>query len=93
MDTDFDGFLNQTDLKKFIINTLLVQRSKVNPIKLDRLMRLLDQHKKGCIHLTDIKEVFDNDFNSARNLTVTGFNKLDKTLSRSTFDWRINARQ
>ena len=56
-------------------------------------MRLLDQHKKGCIHLTDIKEVFDNDLLSARNLTITGFNKLDKTLKRSTFDWRINARQ
>lgn len=59
---------------------------------MDRLMRLLDQHKKGCIHLTDMVHVFENEIDLARNLTITGFNKLNKTLSRSTFDWKINAR-
>ena len=40
-----------------------------------------------------MKHVFKNEIDLARNLTITGFNKLDKTLTRSTFDWKINARQ
>ena len=50
----------------------------------------MDQFKRGCIQVNDLRQVLNHDVDSGMNLTISGFKKIP---GRTTFDWKINARQ
>lgn len=55
MDTDFDGFIGLHDLKQFLITILRYQAEEVDDIKLERLFKLMDRMKRGCIQSGDLQ--------------------------------------
>ena len=55
IDSDFDGFLSKRDLKKFLINTLHLPSKEVTSPIVDRLFKLMDQFKRGCIQVNDFR--------------------------------------
>lgn len=48
-DKDFDGFISQDDLKKGLLNNLVVPEHEIKDTKIERLYRLLDSFKTGKI--------------------------------------------
>lgn len=42
-DFDFDGFLSQEDIKKFLIKFLQVKEQEIDNVKLSRLFKLCDR--------------------------------------------------
>ncbi len=89
IDNDFDGFLSRNDLAHFLKNVLHYSEKELTSSIVDRLFKLMDQFKRGCIQVNDFRKVLEHDVDSAMNLTISGFKKIK---GRSTFDWRINAR-
>ncbi len=53
VDSDFDGFISKADLKKFLIVELNERSEDVNSSNIDRLFKLLDRFKRGCINKED----------------------------------------
>ena len=90
VDNDFDGFINKKDLEHFLLNVLHLSEKVVTSPVIDRLFKLMDQFKRGCIQVNDFKKVLEHNVNTGMNLTISGFKNLT---GRSTFDWKINARQ
>jgi len=50
----------------------------------------MDQYKRGCIQINDFRKIIEDDVDTAMNLTITGSKEIQ---GRTTFDWRLNARQ
>ena len=59
VDSDFDGFISKSDLKKFLISVLNVRTEEANSSNIDRLFKLLDRFKRGCITKDDFAHFFD----------------------------------
>ena len=89
-DRDFDGFINKNDLRLFLIEVIKIQEKEITSPRIDRLFKLMDQFKRGCVQFLDFKRIFTENFNTANNLNISGFKKLFGT---NTFGWKINARQ
>lgn len=59
VDKDFDGFINKNDLKNFLSEVLHYQETELTPTRLDRLFKMIDQFKRGCVQFLDFKRVID----------------------------------
>ena len=90
LDSDFDGFVNKNDLKTFLVEVLRIQDEDITSPRIDRLFKLIDQFKRGLIQLGDFKRILEDDFDRGLNMTISGGKTL---LGRSTFDWKVNAKQ
>lgn len=59
VDSDFDGFISKSDLKNFLLTALNVRAEETNSSNIDRLFKLLDRFKRGCITKDDFAHFFD----------------------------------
>ncbi len=48
-DRDFDGKINKGDLRWVLINILKIDEDALQPLKLERLYKLLDFYKSGFV--------------------------------------------
>lgn len=90
MDKDFDGFINKADLKTFLVEVLKFQESDITIIRIDRLFKLIDQFKRGCIQFIDFKRLIQENFENL-NLNITGGKALPA--AKTSFDWIVNCKQ
>ena len=58
VDMDFDGTINRTDLKCFLLDVLRKNSKDILDPQIDRLFKLLDRYKRGYIQPDDFKEIF-----------------------------------
>jgi Ca2+-binding EF-hand superfamily protein len=49
MDNDFDGFISKEDLTNFLLKILHLSPKVATSQVIDRLFKLMDQFKRGCI--------------------------------------------
>lgn len=73
VDKDFDGFINKNDLKTFLLEVLKFQENDLTNTRLDRLFKLMDQFKRGCVQFIDFKRLLQENFETL-NLNITGEN-------------------
>ena len=90
MDSDFDGFLSKDDLSRFLKEVITLSGEGITSQRVDRLFKLLDVFKRGTIQFNDIKRFFEEDMDYENNSSISGGKKL---VGRSTFDWRLHAKQ
>ena len=60
-DRDFDGKINQNDLRWVLINILKIEPEEIITTKLQRLYKLLDFYKVGHIQLSDVTRLMDDE--------------------------------
>jgi len=89
MDSDFDGFISQGDLLRFLREVLNLTQEEATEPRITRLFKLLDFYKRGCIQLNDIKMLL----NSKTNQTNPILSANDWMPKKSPFDWQLHARQ
>jgi len=89
MDSDFDGFVSQADLLRFLREVLNLTQEEATEPRIARLFKLLDFYKRGCIQLNDIKMLL----NSKTNQTNPILSANEWIPKKSPFDWQIHARQ
>ena len=101
IDMDFDGFISQADLRKFLNEILKIPADDLTSTRLDRLIKLMDHYKRGVIQVNDFKRVLEetneeallaNSKNNGSNSTKKQFSPHSSTSSH-LFDWKVNARQ
>ena len=90
MDPDFDGFMSKEDLNRFLKEVIKLNKEEITTQRVDRLFKLLDVFKRGNIQFSDIKRFFEEDMDYGNNASISGGKKL---IGRSTFDWRLHAKQ
>ena len=90
MDPDFDGFMSKEDLNRFLKEVIKLNREGITSQRVDRLFKLLDVFKRGTIQFNDIKRLFEEDMVFGNNASISGGKQL---VGRSTFDWRLHAKQ
>jgi hypothetical protein len=54
-DFDFDGFIGMEDLKKTLVQYFEQDIDKLKAVQMERLFKLLDQHKTAAISISDIQ--------------------------------------
>ena len=89
IDCDFDGFISKNDLTQFLKEVLVIQSFEVTQSRVERLFKLMDIYKRGCIQLSDIKMLLKN-VNTKNNFVLTAGSSL---IEKSNFDWILHARQ
>lgn len=72
------------------MEVLKFQESEITVIRIDRLFKLIDQFKRGCIQFIDFKRLIQENIESL-NLNITGGKALPPP--KSSFDWIINCKQ
>lgn len=87
VDKDFDGFINKIDLKNFLREVLHFQENELTGTRLDRLFKLIDQFKRGCVQFLDFKRLIEMDLEML-NVSITGNKSPNKA-----FDWITNCKQ
>ncbi|CAD8069030.1 unnamed protein product [Paramecium sonneborni] len=96
-DKDFDGQINKTDLRTFLKDILKIEEKEITEAKINRLFKLMDQYKRGKITLMDFRRFVEEGFFYGKNKQIFGqsTNQAAKQQqeSRSSFDWKMNARQ
>lgn len=90
VDKDFDGFINKNDLKTFLLEVLKFQENDLTNTRLDRLFKLMDQFKRGCVQFIDFKRLLQENFETL-NLNITGGKILQPP--NTSFDWIVNCKQ
>lgn len=73
VDSDFDGNINHEDLKKFLKNILHVPEQEITQIRLERLYKLLDTHKRGLVQKNDFEKLMKNSRNNNQLSSSMGF--------------------
>lgn len=89
IDCDFDGFISKNDLTQFLKEVLVTQSQEVTQPRVERLFKLMDIYKRGCIQLSDIKVILNN-VNTKNNFILTAGSTL---IEKASFDWILHARQ
>lgn len=56
-DIDFDGNIGKNDLLMFLKDILHIPGELITDTRLDRLFKLIDQHKRDLIQISDFKKV------------------------------------
>ncbi|CAD8157187.1 unnamed protein product [Paramecium pentaurelia] len=96
-DKDFDGQINKTDLRTFLKDILKIEEKEITEAKINRLFKLMDQYKRGKITLMDFRRFVEEGFFYGKNKQIFGQNTTlaakQQQESRSSFDWKMNARQ
>ncbi|CAK62279.1 unnamed protein product (macronuclear) [Paramecium tetraurelia] len=96
-DKDFDGQINKADLRTFLKDILKVEEKEITEAKINRLYKLMDQYKRGKITLMDFRRFVEEGFFYGKNKQVfgqtTNLAAKQQSESRSSFDWKMNARQ
>ena len=90
MDSDFYGFMSKDDLSRFLKEGITLSGEGITSQREDRLFKLLDVFKRGTIQFNDIKRFFEEDMDFENNASISGGKQL---VGRSTFDWRLHAKQ
>lgn len=90
VDKDFDGFINKNDLKTFLLEVLKFQEIDLTNTRIDRLFKLMDQFKRGCVQFIDFKRLLQEN-NENLNLNITGGKVLAPP--QTSFDWIVNCKQ
>lgn len=58
--------------------------------RIDRLFKLIDQFKRGCVQFIDFKRLIQENIESL-NLNITGGKILNAP--KTSFDWIVNCKQ
>ena len=90
MDPDFDGFMSKEDMNRFLKEVIKIPKEEITSQRIDRLFKLFDVFKRRTIQFNDIKRFFEEDMDYGNNVSISGGKKL---IGRSTFDWRLHAKQ
>ena len=90
-DADFDGFVSKEDLEKLLTQILKIPKEEVTSQRIDRLFKLMDIFKRGTVQATEFKKFIEEDLEQANNATISG--GKTNLFGRSTFDWRLHAKQ
>ncbi|KAL4466773.1 hypothetical protein ABPG74_010370 [Tetrahymena malaccensis] len=61
-DIDFDGQIGKKDLHSFLSDILHIPQDIITETRLDRLYKLIDQHKRDSIQFGDFKKVIEDAF-------------------------------
>jgi len=64
IDLDFDGNINKTDLKQFLLNFVKIPPEQMTEPRIDRLFKLIDKFKRGYIQKDDINQIFETSITS-----------------------------
>lgn len=88
---DFDGEINQRDLERFLIEIVKVAKEEVQPLRMERLMKLMDVFKRGALHISEFKIVVEG--RSSAEPSATSTLNSGGSCERDNFDWRLHAKQ
>jgi Ca2+-binding EF-hand superfamily protein len=94
MDADYDGVLTLSDLGKFLAKNFGVDPHS-HRIKLERLFRILDLGKTGCIYLVDFENMFTHVYlqrgtssNSRMSRTKSAIGGRSRSLAGFVIEWK-----
>ena len=86
LDSDHDGVVSCSDIKKFALNTLLLSKNELNDTKIRHVMNAISLTKNGSVTLADIRYLMEkinaNDldeyFQNIRQMCNIGVTKMNK---------------
>lgn len=98
-DKDYDGEISKADIHTYLLDILKIEHKEITQAKVNRIFKLMDQFKRGKITLVDFKRFIQEGVFYGQNTSIfgnpTNLDPAAKTQQqiRSSFDWKVNARQ
>ncbi|EGR32180.1 hypothetical protein IMG5_093040 [Ichthyophthirius multifiliis] len=86
-DQDFDGYINKKDIENFLLQVLKLSDKEIEPQRINRIFKLMDEFKRGAIKMADLNRLLSEE---KQNFVVTGGKFIE---GRDSLDWKINAKQ
>ncbi|KAL4439089.1 hypothetical protein ABPG74_008864 [Tetrahymena malaccensis] len=69
-DKDFDGVISKNDLRSFLEDVLKCPKEDLTNARLNRVFKLMDEHKRGQIQMSDLKKIISGNYLQKYNYNI-----------------------